>query len=192
MNLAQLALRLPDSVWALFEPIRPPVVYQGTDRKAARRPRDLGRLRSWQSAGRAACNSRAGFPEASSVAVPTFYGVKPSVIVLRRLARPALSLPEREYRRQGPKTHTPDQFLSGEWGRAATGQAKDGAASGSCPGRARGSSPAAAHRPRVEEAASPVNGLLMCDLLLAKIYVPFVTSADALNGRCFGVSAEWH
>jgi transposase len=33
MNLAKLALRMPDSVWALFEPILPPVVYQGTGRK---------------------------------------------------------------------------------------------------------------------------------------------------------------
>src|SRR5437868_4554276 len=33
MNLAKLALRMPDTVWALFEPILPPVVYQGTGRK---------------------------------------------------------------------------------------------------------------------------------------------------------------
>jgi len=33
MNLAKLALRMPDEVWALFEPILPPVVYSGTGRK---------------------------------------------------------------------------------------------------------------------------------------------------------------
>lgn len=33
MNLAKLALRMPDEVWALFEPILPPVVYAGTGRK---------------------------------------------------------------------------------------------------------------------------------------------------------------
>jgi transposase len=33
MKLAKLALRLPDEVWALFEPILPPVVYAGTGRK---------------------------------------------------------------------------------------------------------------------------------------------------------------
>ena len=33
MNLAKLALRMPDHVWALFEPILPPVVYAGTGRK---------------------------------------------------------------------------------------------------------------------------------------------------------------
>jgi transposase len=35
MNLAQLALRMPDEVWALFEPILPRVVYAGTGRKSA-------------------------------------------------------------------------------------------------------------------------------------------------------------
>jgi transposase len=33
MNLPQIARRLPDSVWALFEPILPPVPYSGTGRK---------------------------------------------------------------------------------------------------------------------------------------------------------------
>jgi len=33
MKLAKLALRMPDEVWALFEPILPPVVYAGTGRK---------------------------------------------------------------------------------------------------------------------------------------------------------------
>ena len=33
MNLAKLALRMPDEVWALFEPILPPVAYAGTGRK---------------------------------------------------------------------------------------------------------------------------------------------------------------
>ena len=33
MNLAQLALHMPDEVWTLFEPILPPVVYCGTGRK---------------------------------------------------------------------------------------------------------------------------------------------------------------
>ncbi len=33
MKLAQIARRLPESVWALFEPILPPVVYAGTGRK---------------------------------------------------------------------------------------------------------------------------------------------------------------
>jgi transposase len=33
MNLPKLALRMPDEVWALFEPILPPVVYSGTGRK---------------------------------------------------------------------------------------------------------------------------------------------------------------
>jgi transposase len=36
MNLAKLALRMPDEVWALFEPILPPVVYSGTGRKPCR------------------------------------------------------------------------------------------------------------------------------------------------------------
>ncbi len=35
MQLHQIARRLPDSVWALFEPILPPVVYAGTGRKPA-------------------------------------------------------------------------------------------------------------------------------------------------------------
>ncbi len=33
MNLAKLALRRPDEVWAIFEPIPPPVVYAGTGRQ---------------------------------------------------------------------------------------------------------------------------------------------------------------
>jgi transposase len=33
MKLAKLALRMPDEVWALFEPILPPVAYAGTGRK---------------------------------------------------------------------------------------------------------------------------------------------------------------
>ena len=33
MKLAKLALRMPDDIWALFEPILPPVVYAGTGRK---------------------------------------------------------------------------------------------------------------------------------------------------------------
>jgi len=33
VNLAKLALRMPDEVWALFEPILPPVAYAGTGRK---------------------------------------------------------------------------------------------------------------------------------------------------------------
>jgi transposase len=33
MKLAKLALRMPDAVWALFEPILPPVIYAGTGRK---------------------------------------------------------------------------------------------------------------------------------------------------------------
>ena len=35
MNLAQLALRMPDEVWTLFEPLLPAVVYCGTGRKPA-------------------------------------------------------------------------------------------------------------------------------------------------------------
>jgi transposase len=35
MNLAQLALRMPDTVWALFEALLPAVVYSGTGRKPA-------------------------------------------------------------------------------------------------------------------------------------------------------------
>jgi transposase len=35
MKLSQIARRLPDGVWALFEPILPPVVYGGTGRKPA-------------------------------------------------------------------------------------------------------------------------------------------------------------